>query len=192
MKENSSAVGNNDIDSLVSLAQQGDKGALSRLLVIVSPLVHSKARCFLNSGVELDDLCQEGMLGVLSAVSTYSGNGGASFKTYAGVCINNRLVSVTRKRSGKSVFSGETVSLDKEGCDFSDSQSVEEQLINKIEFDGLLQYVNSRLSVKERDTLRLFLSGLSYEEISKRTGSSPKSVDNALQRVRQKLKKFNS
>lgn len=182
----------NDYIKLVSLAQAGDKNALSELLIMVLPLVNYQARAFLNSGTELDDLCQEGMIGVISAVNSYRVDGGASFRTYLSVCVKNRLLSFIAKQSGKSIFSANTISLENDEYVASDLKSLEEQLIYKDECESIFESINSKLSLKERETLRLFLSGLSYEEIAQRTGSSPKSVDNAIQRVRQKLKKYNS
>lgn len=178
--------------NLVAKAQQGDKAALSELVVLVSPLVHYQAKTFSECGIELDDLCQEGMLGVLSAINSFKTDGGAGFKTYVSKCVRNRLISVIRRQANNSIPVCDIIPFDNDELVFDTACSVDERLVTKEECENVFGYINSQLSPKERETLRLFLSGLSYEKISLRTGSSPKSVDNALQRVRQKLKKYNS
>lgn len=178
--------------NLVAKAQQGDKAALSELVVLVSPLVHYQAKTFSECGIELDDLCQEGMLGVLSAINSFKTDGGASFKTYVSKCVRNRLISVIRCQANNSIPVCDIIPFDNDELVLDTACLVDERLVTKEECENVFGYINSQLSPKERETLRLFLSGLSYEKISLRTGSSPKSVDNALQRVRQKLKKYNS
>lgn len=68
--------------------------------------------------------------------------------------------------------------------------SYDDGLVVKEEVTGFWLY-RIQLSERERSILKLFLSGLSYGEIAQKLGSSSKSVDNALQRVRRKLKKYN-
>ena len=130
------------------------------------------------------------MIGALCAVGTYKADSGAAFRTYLNVCIKNRLLSVTRKRSGKSVFFDKAVSLSVDGEDIACSASPEEQLIGEDGYKRIFEFIDSELSEKERETLLLFLSGLPYEEIAKKTGVTVKSVDGTLQRARKKLKLF--
>lgn len=180
--------------SLVNKAQAGDSSALSEVIVNTSPFVHILVKKFLNAssniGIERDDLFQEGMLGVLSAVKSFDCSRNISFKTYVAECVRNRLISVSRKRSENSVFTSETVSLENSADSVDSSASVEDITIGKERFDRILEYINSKLSKKELEVLKLFLSGLSYEEIAERTGTSVKSVDNSLQRVRQKIRHY--
>ncbi len=184
-----------NILSLVGKAQAGDSNALTNIIVSVSPLVHSLVRKFLsasvNSSIESDDLFQEGMLSVLSAVKSYDSSKSASFNTYVAECVRNRLISASRKRSENSVFTCETVSLENSAGSAAPSASVEEITIVKDRFDRILDYINSMLSKRELEVLKLFISGASYEEIALKTGSTVKSVDNALQRVRQKIRSSN-
>ena len=180
--------------SLVNKAQAGDSSALSEVIVKTSPFVHILVKQFLNTssniGIERDDLFQEGMLGVLSAVKSFDCSRNISFKTYVAECVRNRLISVSRKRSENSVFTSETVSLENSADSIASSASVEEITIGKDRLDRIFEYINSKLSKKELEVLKLFLSGLSYEEIAERTGTSVKSVDNSLQRVRQKIRHY--
>lgn len=184
-----------DILLLINKAQAGDSGALSELVVKASPFVHVLVKQFLknssNMTIESDDLFQEGMLGVLSAIKSFDSLKNTAFKTYVSECVHNRLVSAARKRSESSVFTYATVPLENSAENVYQSTSVEEITIGRESFERICDYINSRLSKKEREVLKLFLSGLSYEEIARKTGSSVKSVDNSLQRVRQKIKNYN-
>lgn len=184
-----------NILSLVNKAQAGDSSALTQVIVDTSPFVHVLVRNFLASSakiaIESDDLFQEGMLGVLSAVKSYDSSRNANFKTYVAYCVRNRLISASRKRSENSVFTSETVPLDNSAESVSCGLSVEDAAIGKDRFVRILEYINSKLSETELNVLKLFLSGLSYEEIALKTGASVKSVDNALQRARQKIRSFN-
>ena len=155
------------LNALVLQAQQGEDAAFSRLAA--------------------EMIMQEGLLALLSAVHTYSVGGEASFKTYATVCIRNRMISVLRRAvGGKSVRTQDTVPLESKLS--ASDLTVEEHQDLREECENLLRRVDTKLSQNERTVLYLFLSGLSYREIAERLGKTPKSVDNALQRVRHKLK----
>lgn len=179
-----------EIARLLTLAQQGDKDAVSKLVDMALPIVEAQAKSFSGNGFEFADLSQEGMIGVLCAIGTYNKDAGASFKTYLNVCIKNRLLSVIRKRSEKSVFFDKAISLSTDDSDMASSQSLEEQLIGEDGYKRIFEFIDSELSSKEREALLLFLSGLSYEEIADKTGATVKAVDGTLQRARKKLKLF--
>lgn len=177
-----------DLESLVLAAQNGDDAAFSRLTAELLPFVRHRAGGLSNPFLDVDDLTQEGMLGLLSAVHTYRSEADASFLTYVGVCVQNRMLSALRRAAGgKSVHTAATVPLT--DCEVPDSAlSLEEQQDLRDECARLLSLVETRLSAIERTVLKLFLSGRTYREIAETIGIAPKSVDNALQRVRQKLK----
>lgn len=176
-------------EALVLSAQQGNSAAFSRLVAEMMPLVRRCAARYSDRTLDHDDLVQEGLLGLLSAVHTYKSGCGTSFEPYAGVCINNRILSALRRSAGgKSVRTAAFVPLDE--CVLPDSQlTLEERQDLRDECERLLHFVETDLSPSEQTVLKLFLSGLSYREIAEKLGTTPKSVDNALQRVRHKLKK---
>ncbi|MGN0570964.1 MAG: sigma-70 family RNA polymerase sigma factor [Candidatus Fimenecus sp.] len=175
------------LDELVLSARQGDDTAFARLAAAMLPAIRARAAAYACADLDAEDLVQEGLLALLSAVHTYQIGAEASFGTYAGVCIRNRMISVLRKVSGgKSVRSQDMVPLD---ADLPVSAlTVEAYGDLREECETLLRRVDTKLSFNERTVLYLFLSGLSYREIAERLGKTPKSVDNALQRVRHKLK----
>ncbi len=174
------------LSALALSAQQGDEAALSRLAAEMMPLVRSLAAKYKSLLLDGDDLFQEGMLGLLAAVRTFSEDGGASFRTYASVCVNNRIISALRKSTG-GAQAAQFVPFDDRFLPDA-AQSPEEQQLLREECEKLLHSVSTRLSPAERTVLRLFLNGFSYKEIAEKTGTTPKSVDNALQRVRHKLR----
>lgn len=177
-----------DLESLVLAAQSGDSAAFARLAAEMLPSVRRRANRLSAAFLDADDLTQEGMLGLLSAVHTYRSEAAASFLTYAGVCVQNRMLSALRRAAGGiRVHAASTVSL--ADCALPNSSlSLEERQDLREECARLLSLVETRLSDTERTVLKLFLSGRTYREIAETLGIAPKSVDNALQRVRQKLK----
>lgn len=175
-------------------AESGE--ALETLVTRYSNLVRACARPYFLAGADSDDLLQEGMLGLLHAVSAFDPKREASFKSFAAVCIRSRLISAVRAAdSGNNRLMNHAVSL----CTFSPSsqpseinlppteKSPEELLIGREEFAEFLTRLDAVLSPLEKQTLELYLKGLSYREIADSLQKSPKSVDNAVQRIRAKV-----
>lgn len=177
-------------EQLVLLAQGGDESAFNeiagRMLKVAGDCAHACMRVY-GTAVCLDDLIQEGMFGLLSAVRTYSVGGSASFKTYAGVCIRNRMTSVYRALNCDDV--GGNVSLtDEDLPDFG--ANPEDMVIANERWQSLSAFMSQELSEFEKNVMGLYISGNSYSEIAEILSSHTKAVDNALQRIRRKLKKL--
>ncbi len=184
MKKGRDSLNSEKVLDLVAGAQSGDSEALSQLVMLVTPTVHWQAKRLALKGVELEDLCQEGMFAVLSAISSYKPDAGASFETFVNLCVRRRLLSVVQRSSGE-------INADFE---LSDSEaallpelSAEEQTIQADSLQQLLSYIDSTLSEKEHKTLELFLSGFSYQETAEKLQTTPKAVESTLGRVRKKL-----
>lgn len=189
MAEPTKTASANATEALVLAAQQGDHAAFSRLIADMLPLVRRQSAKYKSVLLDSDDLLQEGLLGLMAAVRTYRFGGDASFSTYACVCVNNQIRTALRKVSGaKSVPTAQSVPWE-DNLGAAPSQSLEELQDLREEYKQILDFIETGLSATEKSVLKLFLSGLSYCEIAEKIGSSPKSVDNALQRVRHKLKK---
>lgn len=175
-------------ESELEAARVGNEGALTAIVSALAPKVHALAEKLCCDAAESDDLFQEGMLGVLSAVKSYNAARGASFATYATVCARNCMLSVLRRvSSGKSVPAAASVSLEDSEI-ASDMLDLAEQMILKEEYSRLSSLIQDELSEKEKSVLKLYLGGSSYKETALLLGISEKSVDNALQRIRRKLK----
>lgn len=177
-------------EELAALAQEGREEALVLLVERCVPLVKRQAALLRGSVLESEDLAQEGMMGLLSAVRTYR-PGAARFGTYASVCIRNRMLSAVR-RAGLSFgipFSG--LSNEEALTEFCREEGQADDpaqlLVRREEEFRLHGRLKQRLSSREYAVLMLYLQSYSYEESALRLGIPPKAVDNALQRARRKL-----
>ena len=184
-------------EQLHSMAVSGDGDSEALLISRYSRLVKACARPLFLAGGDSEDLIQEGMLGLVSAIRTYSPKKDASFKTYAGICIRRRLYTAIQTASRyKHTPLNDYVSLDSSFFDENDLRSayflrdMEEQVLAQESTDEINYEFSKGLSVLESEILGLFLEGLSYEEMALRVGKSPKSVDNAVQRIRKKLAQY--
>ena len=175
----------------------GDRTAEDALAQRYSRLVRICARPYFLAGGDSEDLTQEGMLGLLSAIREYNGSSNASFKTYAELCIKRRIISAVRAAARmKHNPLNDGVSLDQVLSDESQSHTIsgelfrripEEQVLARESESELISTYSRCLSKLEKNILTLYLDGLSYREIAERTGREVKSVDNAVQRIRRKL-----
>lgn len=178
---------------LAGLVKEGNSEAFAELTARYMFLVRAKATPFHSTQIEIDDLCQEGLLGLLSAARTYDASNRASFRTYAGVCIANRVIMAYRSAaSRKNRPLSDFVSLSESGAPELSLPGVDcdpEALLSDSENVRMMwQRMKAELSPLELQVLQLYLSGYSYGEISERLSITTKAADNALQRVRAKLK----
>lgn len=181
-------------DALVlKVAQQPQ--AFGMLLERYRNMVVSMANSYAADHADADDFVQEGLLGLLAAALTYSPDGSAGFRTYAAVCIRNRMRSLLRHERAQIHLSGwiPVDSLDDPEKDISedlvdDADSPEQVFLEKEAVSELNSGLAVLLSRQELDVFRLFVSGYSYGEIADRMHTTYKSVDNAIQRVRRKLR----
>ncbi len=179
---------------LANLVSGGDSNAFVELTARYLSLVKAKAARFRSPMLEMDDLCQEGLMGLLNAARTYDSVAGASFKTYAGVCISNRMIMACREAaSRKNLPLHNFVSLSDHDMDLDmpdHTTDPETVLIDSENLRLMRQRIEETLSHMEERVLMLYLGGCSYSEIAAKLDITPKAADNALQRVRLKLKKL--
>lgn len=178
---------------LILKARQGYEFAEEELAKKYSKTVRICARPYFLAGGDSEDLIQEGMLGLLSAIRKYDCNNSASFKTYAEQCIRNRIISAVESAArNKHTPLNDRLSLD----ELEDLSSSDEEIFHRLTEDLVLAkeskeelFVdkNSLLSKLEKQVLLLYLDGLSYKEIADQLNKSEKSVDNAVQRIRKKF-----
>lgn len=186
-------------EALCESAASGSRVAEEVLVMRYNRLVRMCARPFFLAGGDSEDLIQEGMLGLLSAIRSYQPDRAASFRTFAEICIKSRLISAVKcAASGKhtplnSYISFETPSFDGI-AEFVPSTASgfpqvnpEDLLISREELQEHLDTAKDHLSGFETKVLSYYLDGLSYQEIAAQVERSAKSVDNAVQRIRRKL-----
>ncbi len=176
------------LEQLALLIQKNDEQAFNTLVDKFLPVIKIKASKFTQ--LESDDLVQEGLLGLWSAVQTYDPEKSASFKTYANKCIDNRMLTGASKTKGKKFIPSELmISLD--NSDFTQitgEQSPEQRMIDQEAYLGMIKRIKGLLSGTEFSVLGYYLAGYSYGQIAEKLGTNAKAVDNALQRIRNKLK----
>ena len=174
--------------SLAEKVRRGDNEAFGVLSNRYGGLIRSIAERYSAAGLDRNDFSQEGLLGLLWACKAFDSEKNASFKNFASICINRRFLSLVRKDMSKKAIPKEKL-LSIEDLEISDENTLNPEILmlqkeQAEDFDKLLK---SRLSPLEQKVLRLYLSGMTYSDISKRLSVSLKSVDNALQRIRKKL-----
>lgn len=183
---------------LCKRAAVGDRFAEETLVMRYNRLVRICARPFFLAGGDSEDLIQEGMVGLLAAIREFSSDRQTPFRTYAEICIRNRIISAIKAASRDKhaplntyisfeapLFDGKTDHLS-----FGASQqqgNPEDVLIDQESVTELQRILRVRLSDLETRILGLYLSGLSYSEIAQEVDRPPKSVDNAVQRIRRKV-----
>jgi len=179
-------------EALCKQAAKGDPAAEEELAVRYARLVRACARPLFLAGGDSEDLIQEGMVGLLTAIRTFDVGRDASFRTYAEICIRSRLHSAIRAaQRDKHSPLNHSVSLpplfDESNAHlFPREKSPEDVVIGREEFEEKLDALKGQLSGFESEILQLYLDGFSCREIAVRVGRSPKSVDNAVQRIRKK------
>ena len=181
-------------EALVSLGQTGSSDAIETLIARYLRFVKSLARPLFLIGGDAEDLTQEGMLGLLSAIRTYSPDGGASFHTYAETCIRRRLLNAIESAARfKHRPLNHALSLDhlqdgaQEQQAMFTARELEDALLAKEQISETFRQFSVVLSPFEHEVLRLFLEGFRYREIALRVKKTEKSVDNAIGRIRKKL-----
>ena len=180
-------------ETLAQRAKNGDDEALADLIERYTPLVCMRARAYARGVMDVDDVYQEGMIALLKAVRNYREDGGASFRTYAGVCITNRIIMAYRWAAGRKNFPlNNFVPLSEEGASCGvfagEEANPEKMLVEEEDLLLLKRFISRGLSKMERQVLMLYLGGYSYKEIADSLCITSKAADNALQRVRRKLK----
>ena len=180
-------------EALCTALQNGTSAAGDILAHRYRKLVRCCAHPYFLAGGDREDLLQEGMFGLIKAMREFRADREASFQTFAEVCIRSRLCSVIRaSRAGKHSPLNESVPLNAFLLDAQPQYSQldpEDLLIDREKAAALLNQVRSQLSELEVRVLDLYLDGCSCGEIAATVGKSYKSVDNAVQRIRRKIRR---
>lgn len=183
---------------LIQQIQQGDKECFEQIVQQYSTLVKAVCRNFYLPGADYDDLYQEGLIALFMAVQSYSPEHDIAFESFARVVIRRKLISAVKQSRRKkhehlncslSIFSKkyENITILETLRDPS-----YQELILDIEQPFSMEDFLSKfgLSPFEEQILLLFLEGLSYEQMGERTNCGHKSIDNAMQRIRGKIRKY--
>ena len=191
-------------EELIVRLRDGEDGITEYLMNKYKNLVRSKAQSMYILGADSDDLIQEGMIGLFKALRDYDSGRDASFLTFADLCVSRQMyTAVQASRRQKHIPLNTYISLygsvstDREGGQEElvnvlashAGQSPEEVVIDRENVIQLEKAIEQELSGFEKQVLDLYLTGMGYQQIAKVLGRDDKSTDNALQRIKTKLKK---
>ena len=180
-------------EELVELLRQGDTEVMDYLLEKYKFVVRQKARVLYLAGGEADDLIQEGMIGLFKAIRDYRGDKEASFYTFAQLCVDrqmyNAIQSSTRQKHQPL---NSYISMNGEEWETQmgskTEQSPETIIIAQENAVQMEEKIRKQLSTFENEVLTLYLDGNNYQQIGEKMNKSTKSIDNALQRIKGKVR----
>ncbi|QKY70928.1 RNA polymerase sporulation sigma factor SigH [Lentibacillus sp. CBA3610] len=192
-----------DDDDIIRFIHQGNSHALDFLIHKYINYVRAKARTYFIIGADKEDIIQEGMIGLYKAIRDYDGDKLSSFKAFAELCVTRQIITAIKTATRqKHTPLNSYVSLDKPIYDeesdrtlldvIGGSQSFDPQelLLNREKFFDMEGKLAELLSSLEKEVLRLYMDGCTYQEISVKLKRHVKSIDNALQRIKRKLEQL--
>lgn len=174
-------------DQLIELINNGDYKYLQFLINRYMPYIISVASRYNASGLDTEDFIQEGILAIFSAVKAFDGEK-ASFKTFVTLCIDRAMSTALLRATGAAKHIPDSLISPIDDVELADTNSPESIIIEKENYDALANSIKKELSDFEYRVLCEFLSGKSYADIADALGVTAKSVDNALRRIRAKVK----
>lgn len=187
---------------LVSLAQSGDDFAMETVIGKYKEFVKNKSRTYFLIGADKDDIIQEGMLGLFKAIRDFRGDKQASFRSFAELCVTRQMITAvktaTRQKHtplnnyvslNKPVYEDETEKTLIDLLSARYNSDPEMILIDSENYGDTHEKIQSMLSKFENEVLQKYINGQSYQEIARDMGKEPKSIDNALQRIKKKVLK---
>ena len=169
-----------DTAELLERAKNGDEAAFSELVQVYEPLMQHIIRRY-GTGIEPDDLHQEVMLALYSAIGSYEKERNVTFGAYSKICMRNRILNIMRKQKKENQIE-ETFLPDEEADPV-------QGVITRESCRMLLGSDSFGLTELEKHVLRLYLADMSYEQIAASLQITEKSVDNAIYRMKAKLRK---
>lgn len=192
-----------DEELLLSL-REGDTRVTEYLMEKYKNLVKHKAKSMYILGADREDLIQEGMIGLFKALRDYDSERDASFATFADLCVSRQMYTAVQASRRKKhaplntyipLYGGERREDGGENELINSlvsrmEQNPEEMLIDRENVEHLLTQIEKELSPFEKQVLDLYLTGMSYLQIARVLGRDEKSTDNALSRIKSKVRRL--
>ncbi len=178
-----------DDESLASLSKT-DKNAVSELVLRYIFIIEYKAKAYGKTPDDVADLSQEGLVGLINAVRTFDNSRGIKFSTYANTCITNKMlssISKMNKISFNEALSDDVEAFFETGGDVG-CESPESIILEQEKYREFISRISCSLTDLEWTVFNLYLEEKTYQQIADELSLSQKAVDNAMQRVRKKLK----
>lgn len=151
-----------------------------------------------GKGIDYNDLYQEGLIGLDSAIKGYKDQKDIKFSTFAFICIKRKIITAIKAASRKKhSILNESYSIDYHNDDdkngfenivYNNEGGIEDLLVSKENTENFNKRISEELTSFEKQVYELRLYGFNYDEISKNLGKTTKSIESALFRIRIKLK----
>lgn len=177
-------------EELIRRYRGGQLEVQEYLLEKYKPFVKSRSRAFFLVGGDREDLIQEGMIGLFKAIRDFDENARVPFAAFAKLCVERQIYTAIEAagRLKNAPLNG-YISLSEETDTLMDG-GIEEAVIEKTSFQETYEQIRKFLSPMEQEVLELYLEGRDYTEIASIMGKKDKSIDNALQRIKIKIRKI--
>ena len=194
-------------EEIIRRVRGGEKEGTDYLLEKYKNLVRKKARALYLIGGDNDDLIQEGMIGLYKAIRDYDVEKETVFRSFASVCIDHQLYNAVKganrlKNSPLNTYISLDIPVEARGNEENGAATLgemlewvgvsnpEDILIDRERVGKIEQYIRQNLSEFEQKVVNLYVDGMNYQQIAKELEKTPKSIDNALQRIKKKLMAF--
>ena len=194
-------------EEIIRRVRGGEKEGTDYLLEKYKNLVRKKARALYLIGGDNDDLIQEGMIGLYKAIRDYDVEKETVFHSFASVCIDRQLYNAVKganrlKNSPLNTYISLDIPVEARGNEENGAATLgemlewvgvsnpEDILIDRERVGKIEQYIRQNLSEFEQKVVNLYVDGMNYQQIAKELEKTPKSIDNALQRIKKKLMAF--
>ncbi len=194
-------------EELIQRLHDGDNRVTEYIIEKYKDLVRRKSKAMYILGADHEDLLQEGMIGLFKAIRDYDAGRDASFYTFAELCVTRQIYTAVQAAGRKkhsflnsyvSLYGGQAGS-EEEGYPeliqelvAEGSRNPEDMVIDRENLESLEMAIEKELSSFEKQVLDLCLTGMSYTEIARVLGKTAKATDNALQRIKTKIRKVRS
>ena len=182
-------------EELISRFKNGESEILDYLMEKYKNMVRKKARTMFLIGGENDDLIQEGMIGLFKAVRDYQPDRDAAFQTFASICVDRQIYNAIQSSNRQKhqplnsyISLSEQDGENEEHLGDNWGENPESIIIDQENVQDLEQEITATLSPMENQVLEYYLAGNGYGEIAQIMGKTPKSIDNALQRILTKIR----
>lgn len=186
-------------EQLIEQLRDGKEQLMEYILDKYKPLVRKKANAMYLIGGDTDDLIQEGMIGLFKAIRDYNAGREATFFHFAELCITRQLYSAVeasnrKKHAPLNTYISFYAQAGAEGKSLAETLAAdgmnnpEQRMLDQEAVLLFWEKLKERLSKMERDVLDEYLAGQNYQQIAEKMGKSPKAIDNALQRIKAKIR----
>lgn len=194
-------------EELILKLRDGDNRVTEYIIEKYKDLVRKKSKAMYILGADHEDLLQEGMIGLFKAIRDYDAGRDASFYTFAELCVTRQIYTAVQAAGRKkhsflnsyiSLYGNQAGDEDEDHPELvqelaaQDSKNPEELMIDQENLESLETAIEQELSGFEKQVLELCVTGMSYTEIARVLGKTTKATDNALQRIKTKIKKVRS